>query len=92
MRGQTTWRLWNTSLNVDLFEQSSQSPDTSETSFTIELIEPIEIAKNDEGNARKRLSDYSRPVPERVVTIIHAPLNRGVNFRSPLLITCYLMY
>ena len=29
----------------------------------------------------KRLSDYARPVLQRRVTRIHAPLNRGANFR-----------
>ena len=39
------------------------------------------MAWNDEGNARKRLGDYARPVLQRPVTRIHTPLNRGVNFR-----------
>ena len=39
------------------------------------------MARNDEGNARKCLSDYSRPVLQRPVMRIHAPLKRGVNFR-----------
>ena len=39
------------------------------------------MAQNDEGNARKRLSDYARPVLQRPVTRIHAPITRGVNFR-----------
>ena len=38
------------------------------------------MARNDEGNARKHLSDYARPVLQRPVTRIHAPLNRGENF------------
>ena len=80
MRQQTTWRLQNNPLNVDLFEGSSQSPDTTETDTTIDPIEPIEMAQNDKGNARKRLSDYARPVLDRPITRIHAPLNRGVNF------------
>ena len=75
MRGQTTWRLWNNPLNLDLFEQSSQSLDT-----TVEPIEPVEMARNDERNARKCLSDYARPVLERPVMRIQAPLNRGANF------------
>ena len=39
------------------------------------------MAQNDEGNARKRLSDYARPVLQRPVTRIHATLNREANFR-----------
>ena len=39
------------------------------------------MAQNDEGNARKCLSDYVWPVLRRPVTRIHAPLNRGANFR-----------
>ena len=39
------------------------------------------MARNDEGNARKRLSDYARPVLQRSVTRIHSPLGRGANFR-----------
>ena len=39
------------------------------------------MARNDKENARKRLSDYARPVLRRPVTQIHAPLNRGANFR-----------
>ena len=39
------------------------------------------MARNDEGNARKRLSDYARPILQRPVTRIHAPLGRGANFR-----------
>ena len=61
--------------------RSSQSPDTTETDTTVEPIEPEEMVGNDEGNARKRLSDYARPVLQRHVTRIHAPLNRGENFR-----------
>ena len=40
----------------------------------------MEMAWNDEGNTRKRLSDYARPVLQRPITRIHAPLNRGANF------------
>ena len=36
---------------------------------------------NDEGNVRKCLGYYARPVLERPVMRIHAPLNRGANFR-----------
>ena len=38
------------------------------------------MAQNNEGNARKRLSDYARPVLQRPITRIHSPLNRGANF------------
>ena len=39
------------------------------------------MALNDEGNVRKRFSDYARPVLQIPVTCIHAPLARNVNFR-----------
>ena len=39
------------------------------------------MAQNDEGNARKRVSDYSRPVLQRHVMRIYGPLNRGATFR-----------
>ena len=39
------------------------------------------MAQNDKGNARKHFSDYARPVLQRPVTRIHAPQNRGANFR-----------
>ena len=81
MRRQRTWRLRNNPLNVDLFEQSWQSPDSIETDTIIDSIELVEIIHNDEGNARTCLSDYARPVLQRHVTRIHAPLNRGPNFR-----------
>ena len=38
------------------------------------------MALNDEGNVRRRLSDYARPVLQRPVTCYHAPLARNVNF------------
>ena len=38
------------------------------------------MARNDEGNARKHLSDYAKPVL-RTITRIHVPLNRGAYFR-----------
>ena len=69
MRRHTTWRLQNNLLHVDLFERSSQSPDTTKTSSTMEPTEPIEMARNNEVNAKKRL------------TRIHVPLNRWANFR-----------
>ena len=86
MRGRTAWRLRNNPLERDLFERSSQSPnttdtDTTETETNFDPCEPIEMAQNDERNARKRLSDYVRPVLQRPVTRIHAPLTRGANFR-----------
>ena len=40
------------------------------------------MARDDEGNARKFLSDYARPVLQRPITRIHAPLNRGTNYRT----------
>ena len=39
------------------------------------------MALNDEENVRRRLSDYARPVLQRPVTRIHAPLARNANFR-----------
>ena len=39
------------------------------------------MALNDEGNVRRRLSDYARPVLQRPVTRIHAALARNANFR-----------
>ena len=78
-----TCRLQNNPLNVDLFERSLQSPDTTKTDIdtNVDPIEPVAMAQNDEGNARKHLSDYARPVLQRLVTRIHAPLNRGANYR-----------
>ena len=86
MRRRTTWRVWNNSLEIDLFERSSQSPnttktDTIETDSNVDLTKPVEMARNDEGNARKCLSDYARPILQWPVTRIHAPLGRGANFR-----------
>ena len=42
------------------------------------------MAPKDKGNARKCLSDYTRPVLQRPITRIHAPLNRGTNFSIDL--------
>ena len=42
------------------------------------------MALHDERNARRRLSDYARPILQRPVTRIHAPLARKVNFRIDL--------
>ena len=39
------------------------------------------MALNDEGNVRRRLSDYARHVLQRLVTRIHTPLARNANFR-----------
>ena len=39
------------------------------------------MARNDEGNVRRRLSDYARLVLHRPVFRIHAPLARNANFR-----------
>ena len=81
MRRRTAWRVRNNLLEIDLFERSSQTPEATETDSTFDPTEPVEMARNDEGNARKRLSDYARPVLQRPVTRIHAPLGRGANFR-----------
>ena len=48
------------------------------------------MALNDEGNVRRRLSDYARPVLQRRVTRIHAPLARNVNFRIDSHVTSML--
>ena len=86
MRRRTTWRIQNNPLEIDIFERSSQTPeatetDTTETDSTFDTTEQIEMARNDEGNVRKHLSDYARPVFQRPVTRIHVPLGRGENFR-----------
>ena len=86
MRRRTAWRLRNNPLDIHLFERSSQSPDTTETDTTetdttLDLKKPVEMAWNDEGNARKRLSDYARPVLHQPVTRIQAPLTTMANLR-----------
>ena len=78
MRQHTTLRSRNNPLYVDLFERSSQSPASFESSLTMDLVK---MAEHDGENARKRLSEYIRPIIQRLVTHIHAPLNRGSNFR-----------
>ena len=60
---------------------STTETDTTETDSSFDQTEPVEMARNDEGNAKKCLSDYARPVLQRPVTRIHAPLGRGENFR-----------
>ena len=75
MRGESDWRTRDNPLHFDLFERSSQSLSSSASSSTLDM------ALNDEGNIRKRLSDYARPVLQRPVTRIHAPLARNANFR-----------
>ena len=42
------------------------------------------MALNDEGIVRRRLSDYARPVLQRPVTRIRAPLAKNANFRIDL--------
>ena len=86
MRRRTALRLRNDPLEIDLFERSLQSPntndtDTTETDTNADPTKPVEMAQKDEGNARKRLSDYARPILQRPLTRIHAPLTRGANFR-----------
>ena len=39
------------------------------------------MARNNEGNVRRHLSDYARPDLQRPVTRIHAPIGRNANFR-----------
>ena len=67
MRRRTGWRVRKNPLEIDLFERSSQTPkaietDTTETNSSFEPTEPLKMARNNEGNARKCLSDYARPV------------------------------
>ena len=81
MRRQTAWRVRNNPLEIDLFERSSQTPEAIETDSTFDHTEPVEMARNEEGNASKRLSDYARPILQRPLTRIHALLGRGANFR-----------
>ena len=78
MRRQTTLRLRNNPLHVDLFERSLQSPTSFKSFWT---VEPVEMALNDKGNTVKCLSDYARPVLQSWVTRIHTRLNRGPHFR-----------
>ena len=56
MRGEFDWRARNNPLHLDLFERSSQSLSSSTSSSTLDM------AQNDEGNVRRRLSDYARLV------------------------------
>ena len=72
MRRESDWRARNNPLYVDLFERSSQSLSSSTSSSTLDM------ARNDEGNVRRGLSDYARPVFQRP---IHAPIGRNANFR-----------
>ena len=86
MRRQIAWRVRNNPLEIDHFERSSQTPeaaetDTTETNSSFEPTESVEMARNNERNNRKCLSDYARPVLQRPVTRIHTPLGRGANFR-----------
>ena len=86
MRRRTGWRVRNSPLEIDLFERSSQTPeatktDTTKTDSNFDPFKPVEMTWNDEGNARKCLSDYASPVLPQLVTRIHAPLGRGANFR-----------
>ena len=81
MRRRTASRLQNNPLEIDLFERSSQSLETTETDTNVDPTKLVEMARNDKGNSRKCLSDYARPVLQRPVTRIHAPLTRGANFR-----------
>ena len=75
MRQEFDWRTRNNPIHIDLFERSSQSLSSSGSSSTLDM------ALNNEGNVRRRLSDYVRPVLQRPVTRIHASLARNANFR-----------
>ena len=78
MRRESELRTRDNLLHLDLFERSSQSLSSSASPLTLDM------ALNDEGNVRRRLSDYARPILQRPVTRIHAPLDRNVNFRIDL--------
>ena len=71
MRRESDSRTRDNPLHLD---PSSQSLSSSASSST------LDIALNDEGNVRRRLSDYARHVLQRPVTRIHAPLARNANF------------
>ena len=75
MRRECDWRTRDNPLHLYLFEPSSQSLSSSASSSN------LDVAFNDEGNVRRCLSDYARPVLQRPVTRIHAPLARNANFR-----------
>ena len=75
MRLESNWRARNNPLHVDLFERSSQSLTSFASSSTLDM------ALNNVENVRRCLSDYARPVLQRRVTCIHAPIGRNVNFR-----------
>ena len=75
MRRESNWRRRDNPLQLDLFERSLQSLSSSTSSSTVDM------ALNDEGNVRRRLSDYARLVLQRPVTRIHAHLARNANFR-----------
>ena len=75
MRRESDWRTRNNPLHIDLFECSSESFSSFASSSTLDM------AQNDEGNVRRRLSDYARYVLQRPVTRIHAPLAKNANFR-----------
>ena len=75
MRRESNWRTRDNPLHLDLFECSSQSLSSSPSSSTLDM------ALNDEENVRRHLSDYARLVLQGLVTRIHAPLARNVNFR-----------
>ena len=78
MRRESDWRTRDNPLHLDLFERSLQSLSSSASSLTLDM------AFNDEENIRRRLSDYFRPVLQRPVTRIHAPLARNANFKIDL--------
>ena len=75
MRQESDWRTRDNPLHLDLFERFSQSLPSSASSSTLDM------AFNDEGNVRRRLSDYARLGLQRPVIRIHAPLARNANFR-----------
>ena len=75
MRQESDWRARNNPLHVNPFEHSSQSLSSSASSSTLDM------ARNDERNVRRHLSDYAKLVLQRPVTRIHAPIGRNANFR-----------
>ena len=86
MRRESDWRTRNNPLHIDLFEHSSQSLSSSTSSSTLDM------ALKDEENVWRRLRDYARPVLQRPVTRIQAPLARNANFRIDSHVMSMLTY
>ena len=65
-------------LYIDPFTRASLSSTYFASSTT---IEPIDMSKNRERNVWKQLSDYARLLFQGLITCVHAPLNRSVDFQ-----------